>query len=144
MASGYDPPLRKDRADGYGEVMITIMTALTAEQLMIPTPCEMVAVKLETSKIPLIVVAIYKPTDNNTEYLTSMCEATSSIARMYVSKRQYTKQINEHFLDTYSMLGLSQMVTFATRIVNTLDIFLTNRPSLVNRCEPILGLVTMM
>ena len=37
------------------------------------------------------------------------------------------------------MLGLSQMVTFPTRLDNTLDIFPTNRPSLVNRCEPILG-----
>ena len=26
MPSGYDPPLRKDRADGYGGVMIAIKT----------------------------------------------------------------------------------------------------------------------
>jgi len=57
-----------------------------------------------------------------------------------VSKHQYTKQINEHFLDTFSMLGLSQMVIFPTIIDNSLDIFLTNRPSLVNRCELIPGI----
>ena len=72
---------------------------------------------------------IYIPTDNNTDYSTSMCDAISSIARKFpnsplwitrdinlpdiqwktntVSKHQYTKQINEHFLDTFSMLGLS-------------------------------------
>ena len=54
-----------------------------------------------------------------------------------VSKHQYTKQINEHFLDTFSKLGLSQMVMFPTRLDNTLDVFFTNRPSLVNSCEPV-------
>ena len=57
-----------------------------------------------------------------------------------VKKHQYTKQINEHFLDTFSMLGLSQMVMFPTRLDNTLDVFLTNRPSLVNRCELVPGI----
>ena len=33
-----------------GGVMITIKTGLTAEQLMIPTPCELVAVKLKNLK----------------------------------------------------------------------------------------------
>ena len=33
----------------------------------------------------------------------------------------------------FSMLGLSQMYF-------TLDVFLTNRPSLVNRCKPIPGI----
>ena len=162
MPSGYDPPFRKDRADGYGGVMIAIKTGLTAEQLMIPTPCELVAVKLKTPNTPLIVIGIYRPTDNNTDYSTSTCDAISSIARKFpnnplwitgdinlpdiqwktntVTKHQYTKQINEHFLDTFSMLGLSQMVTFPTRLDNTLDVFLTNRPSLVNSCEPVPGI----
>ena len=142
MPFGYDPPFRKDRADGNGGVMIAIKTGLTAEQLMIPTPCELVAVKPKTPNTPLIVIGIYRPTDNNTDYSTSMCDAISSIARKFpnsplwitgdinlpdiqwktntVPKHQYTKQINEHFLDTFSMLGLSQMVTFPTRLDNTL------------------------
>ena len=37
------------------------------------------------------------------------------------------------------MLDLSQMVTFPTRLYNTLAVFLINRPSLVNRCELIPG-----
>ena len=37
------------------------------------------------------------------------------------------------------MFAMSQMVTFPTRLNNTLDVFLTNRTSLVNRCEPIPG-----
>ena len=38
------------------------------------------------------------------------------------------------------MLGLSQMVTFLTRLDNNPDVFLTNRPSLVNSCEPVPGI----
>ena len=37
------------------------------------------------------------------------------------------------------ILGLSQMVTFPTRLDNTVYVFLTNRHSLVNRCETIPG-----
>ena len=58
ILSGYDPPFRKDRADGYGGVMTAIKTGLTAEQLMIPMPRELVAVKLKTSYVPLIVIGI--------------------------------------------------------------------------------------
>ena len=32
------------------------------------------------------------------------------------------------------------MVTFTTRLDNTLDVFLTNCPSLVNSCEPVPGI----
>ena len=35
------------------------------------------------------------------------------------------------------MLALSQLVTFPTILDNTLDVFLTNWPSLVNSCEPV-------
>eukprot|EP00105_Crassostrea_gigas_P018256 XP_011436304.1 PREDICTED: uncharacterized protein LOC105334520 [Crassostrea gigas] len=48
--------------------------------------------------------------------------------------------INLKFLDTLQNCGLERMVTFPTRLDNTLDIFLSNRPSLVNRCTPIPGL----
>ena len=91
-----------------------------------------------------------------------MCDAMSSIARKFphsplwitgdihlpyvqwktntVSKHQYTTQINEHFLETFPMLGLTQMVTFPARLDNTLDVFLTNRPPLVNSSEPVQGI----
>ena len=58
IPSGYDSPFRKDWADGYGGVMTAIKTGLTAEQLMIPMPRELVAVKLKTSTIALIVIGI--------------------------------------------------------------------------------------
>ena len=63
--------------------MNAIKTGLTAEQLMIPTPCELVAVKLKTSNTPLIVIGIYRPTDNNTDFSTSMFDVISSIDRKF-------------------------------------------------------------
>ena len=160
MPPGCDPPFRNDRADGYGGVMIDIKTGLVAERISIMSPCEMVGVKIQTAQPHrLVVLGVYRPTDNNSDYTNCMCDAISSIARKFpksplwiagdtnlpdvnwqtntISKHRYTKQINELFIDTFAMLGLSQMVTFPTRLDNTLDVFLTNRLSLVNRCEPI-------
>ena len=62
-----------------------LQTGLTAEQLMIPTPCKLVAVNLKTSNTPLIVIGIYRPTDNKTDYSTSTCDAISSIARKFAN-----------------------------------------------------------
>ena len=42
-------------------------------------------------------------------------------------------------LDTLLELGLSQIVTFPTRQQNALDIFITNRPTLVRNCASIPG-----
>ena len=43
-------------------------------------------------------------------------------------------------LDTFDTFGFQQLVTFPTRRHNTLDIFATNRLSLVEKCEPIPGI----
>ena len=47
---------------------------------------------------------------------------------------QYTNTINNHFFSTFSDAGLIQIVDFPTRGEKTLDLFLTNRPSLTTRC----------
>ncbi|CAC5405349.1 unnamed protein product [Mytilus coruscus] len=57
-----------------------------------------------------------------------------------VSGNKYSTQINNRFVDMVNNCCLDQVVTFPTRGSATLDIFLTNRPSLVNRCEPIPGI----
>ena len=43
-------------------------------------------------------------------------------------------------LDLFSNAGLAQLVTFPTRRNNILDIFATNRPTLLNKCLPIPGI----
>jgi len=56
-----------------------------------------------------------------------------------VITNNYPKGISECMLDTMHDLGLEQIVNFSTRGSNILDVFMTNKPTLVNRCEPIPG-----
>ena len=53
---------------------------------------------------------------------------------------QYTHSISYSFLDTLANTGLQQIVNFPTRNNNTLDVVLTNRPSLVKQCVGMPGL----
>ena len=48
--------------------------------------------------------------------------------------------MNNKFLELVQDNHLEQVVTFPTRHEDTLDLFLTNRPFLVNRCVPLPGL----
>jgi len=83
------------------------------------------------------VVGIYRPTYHNSDYATSVCDSrklpdkpvwiTEDINFLdnqwkmnTVTKHQYTKQTNEHFLVTFSMLGLCQMATFQKALDNNL------------------------
>ena len=51
-----------------------------------------------------------------------------------LTTNQYTHSISYSFLDTLATTGLQQIVNFPTRNNNTLDVVLTNRPSLVKQC----------
>ena len=51
-----------------------------------------------------------------------------------------TRAMNDTFLDTLQDLNLSQLVNFPTRRSNTLDLFPSNRPTLINRVEPLPGI----
>jgi len=53
---------------------------------------------------------------------------------------QYPLRINELFMDSLANCSLSQLVTFPTRKDSTVDIFATNRPSFVERCEALSGI----
>ena len=55
-----------------------------------------------------------------------------------------TKCINEAFLTKILDLSLEQRVRFPTICSNTLDIFLCNRPTLINRVEPCPASATMI
>ena len=56
-----------------------------------------------------------------------------------IIKHQYLKD-NECFLDTFLSCNLGQIVDFPTRGTNTLEIMATNRPNLVNKCTPNMGI----
>ena len=159
MPPGYEPPFRKDRPDGYGRVLVAVKTGLKAEEIPINTDCEMVCVKIKTAvHHPLIVIGAYRPTNSNSEYAANLCTSIKSVAAQFhnspmwvagdlnlptidwttdsIKSHQYFKSINNCFIDLASNLGMTQSVSFLTRVDNTLDVFLTNRPSLINRCEP--------
>ena len=51
-----------------------------------------------------------------------------------LTTNQYTHSISYSFLDTLAKTGLQQIVNFPTRNNNTLDVILTNRPSLARQC----------
>ncbi|CAG2227037.1 unnamed protein product [Mytilus edulis] len=67
--------------------------------------------------------------------LPDICWKTQSI-----TDHQNPIRINSTFLDLVQDNHLEQIVTFPTRKNHTLELFLTNRPSLVNRCEPLPGI----
>ena len=57
-----------------------------------------------------------------------------------VSGNNYPIPFCNLILDLFSNAGLAQLVTFPTRRNNLLDIFATNRPTLVTKCLPIPGI----
>ena len=54
---------------------------------------------------------------------------------------QNTVSMNNLFINTFEDMGLEQIVNFPTRFDpdHTLDLLLTNRPSRIQRCEPLPG-----
>jgi len=57
-----------------------------------------------------------------------------------IAGNNYPLPLNAAFLNFVNTFGLTQVVDFPTRQSNTLDIFLTNRPSLIEHCVPIAGI----
>ena len=51
-----------------------------------------------------------------------------------IKGHQYTKRINESFIEELDTSGLTQIFDFPTKGNNMLDILATNRPTLLNKC----------
>ena len=60
--------------------------------------------------------------------------------RNCISGNTYLAALCNLFLTFIEDYGLTQMVDFPTRRQNILDIFVTNRPSLVTGCKPVPGI----
>ena len=104
---------------------------------------------------------MYRPPSNNIEYSSNLCSAINNLATSYpnctiwiagdvnlpgicwknntVVNHRYSLRINNDFISCINDSGLEQMVNFPTRGDNILDIFLSNRPSLVNRIQCLPG-----
>ena len=57
-----------------------------------------------------------------------------------ISGHNYPVSMDQLFLEIFSDIGCKHIVDFPTRIDSTLDIFITNRPSLIERCVSLLGI----
>jgi len=153
---------RKDRPDGYGGVLLATHSSLNSNQVTVNTDTEFVAAKISTGKQHIIVGSFYRPPYNNQVYMDKISQAIDSLISQepntgvwiagdanlpdidwtndQVCRNQYSRSLNETFLQTLARSGLEQVVDFPTRDDKTLDIIITNRPSLVSRCECAPGL----
>ena len=154
---------RHDRSDGYGGVFIACKNLLNSSNLYVSTCNEIVCCHVEfTNHSSLIICSIYRPPNNDVSLMDSICDSLHDIITSYsnatiwiagdanlpdinwqnhtIISNRYNLSINSRMLDLVSNHGLSQYVDFPTRGQNTLDIFLTNRPSMISSCLPIPGI----
>ena len=110
---------------------------------------------------PLVVCGAYRPTNRDIQYQEKLCNTLTDITRSNseatvwfagdlnlpdidwdtesMTSCNYPRRISECMLDTMHDLSMEQIVNFSTRGNNILEVFMTNTPSLVNRCEPVPG-----
>jgi hypothetical protein len=154
---------RKDRPDGYGGVMIAVSNKLISEQIHIDTQDEVLAVKIQTNTAsPLIIISAYRPPNKDLAATESICNTIKDIALKSrnsplwvagdfnlpdidwttgsITGHQNPVGVNESFMNLAYDLGLEQTVDFNTRGNNILDLFLSNRPSLIQRSELLPGI----
>ena len=158
---------RADRTGntGYGGVLLAIKTNLNSHQLTTNSNCELVLATFSIGKKSQVLVgSCYRAPSSTQEYSKSITDTLCDLHQQHkdaifllggdfnlpdinwadtsVNGYQNTLAINNAFLRTFDDLNLEQMVEFPTRHNpdSTLDLFLTNRPTLIQRCDPIPGL----
>ncbi|XP_072030615.1 uncharacterized protein [Amphiura filiformis] len=132
-------------------------------QLQIESEAEFVGAKIISGKQTIIIGALYRPPSSKQPYMNVLNQVIEEIcvsnpgvavwiagdanlpdidwATDRVVGHQYPLELNESFLQMLARTGMEQLVDFPTRNESILDIIITNRPSLINRCEglPALG-----
>ena len=154
---------RRDRNRNGGGVLIAISDQLTCHEVpeLSAEGCEMIWAKVHLKgRKHLLVSSYYNPRTRDADSLkafqTISQRATATNSLVVIGgdfnlpaidwSTQTLKTNTNHpglhlqFLDLVHDLGLEQMVTGPTRVDNTLDLFLTNNPSLVPRVEILHGL----
>ena len=154
---------RKDRLDGYGGVFFAFLNNFYCSQIDVSTPCEAIACKIDLSKNGrLIVLTVYRPPNSDRENMHNLCQFIKEIHNKYiddviwitadfnlpninwdlnsVTSNAYPLDICNMLIDVFSIGGFFQLVTTPTRSQNILDLFATNRPTLVERLSITSGL----
>ena len=155
---------RKDRSDGYGGVLLGIRSDYTSEEI---SDCniqtESIYCKIAIDKNnSLVVGSIYRPPNSGMDYMDRLCEEVETVRSRFNKKVVWIGgdfnlpdidwklssiistsnaiSLNQKLLDTMDDIGLEQQVLFPTRNETTLDLYFTNRPSLVNKCTSLPGI----
>jgi hypothetical protein len=149
--------VRRDRPDGYGGVLIAVRSDYIYDELIMEhKDVEMAYIRIKMDKHALTAGVAYRPPNSSREYMDNLCSNIRNICHRYsgdtmwlggdfnlpdinwttglIEGSQNPIIINSNFLDCIRDAGLEQSVTQPTRNNVTLDLFLTNRPSLIEEC----------
>ncbi len=144
------------------EFCLGIHESLNSHLIDIQTESEFVAAKIINGKQPIVVASLYRQPNNDesqmqelTNAILTLCESNPGAAiwisgdinlpdidwqSLSITSHQYKLSINNSFLNLLERSGLEQTIDFPTRGDKTLDVCITNRPSLTNRKYPLPGL----
>ena len=160
---GYHIIARRDReTDHHGGVVIAVKDNLIGSNLSISTTTEFVAASIECpGNQQLIIAALYRPPNSDQQYMQELCEKIRHLhtqfpkATIWVSGdanlpdidwetnsihgSNYNHAISQLLLDIVYDTGSEQIVKFPTRGENILDVFISNRPSLVTKAKAMPG-----
>ena len=150
---------QKYRADGYGGVLIGVTCDILSDLIDAPPHLEICSVSLKlSSNVKLIAIYAYRPPRADATYQANLCNYIIDIVDKHpeetvccygdfnlpdidwengsVTSHRYPLEINDLALNMSTECGFSQRVNFPTRRPNTLDLFFTSHPSLVEQCMP--------
>ena len=159
---GYIVRSRRDRHDGYGGVIIMTKSTIPADEIYNSNDSELAAIAVKRgSKSPLITAGLYRPPSSNQAQADRVCEEIRDLAHanrnaplwitgdfnlpdvnwstLSTNGNSNPAAVNHAFISTFTDCGLQQMVDFPTRRDAILDLFFTNRPSLINKIRPLPG-----
>ena len=141
--------------------------SLITQQLHFDTQAEAITcqVALKNNCPPLIICSIYRSPTNNLQSVEQLCSLFNAIKTTYqdsptwimgdlnlsninwesccIAGNSYPLTLCNMMIDCMQECGFSQAINFPTRRNNILDIFFTNRPSLIRKCQPYLVLMIM-
>ena len=137
-------------------------TTIPADEIYNSTDSELAAIAVKRgSKPPLIIVGLYRPPNSNQVQADQVCGEIRDLAHanrnmplwitgdfnqpdvnwstLSTNGNSNPAAVNNAFISTFTDCGLQQMVDFPTRRDAILDLFFTNRLSLINKIRPFPG-----
>ena len=131
-------------------------SSINCSRISLPYTTESVACKIQAeADKTLIVLTVYRPPNRDEVYMQNLCKLIEDLYIKYkeaifwitgdfnlanidwnlhsVTDNAYPLNICNLLIDAFNLGGFSQLVDTPTRGKNILDLFATNRPSLVNK-----------